>query len=130
MAVLDDLAKSFNNEVGNQMKLLLEMKHIYQKVTLDVAKLLADYNIKSDEDRKYFNAYVDEYGLSPSLDQSSIVERNSTYTPTPVLLLRNVKLFCTVCGARETYAPIWFKDITNEIRITRHSQSTICLSHS
>ena len=30
------------------------------------------------------------------------------------LVVENVKLFCSECGSREVFVPVWYQDLTNE----------------
>jgi hypothetical protein len=115
-----NFVQSLSREAGDHLKILLETKHMYQKVSIDLQRLLAEAEtfVPGDEKKRFQSAVASavEWPLSPATDQLYLAESNGAQTPIPILLLRNVKLFCSKCDSRETYAPIWFSDITNELR--------------
>ena len=39
-----------------------------------------------------------------------------TAQPSLTLLLENPKLFCVKCGTSEVFSPVWYYDLTNELR--------------
>jgi hypothetical protein len=115
----------FSAFAAERLKLLLETKHLYQKVSLLPEELLASLS----------PARVEKQVMAPIVieDEKDLFERqaaaffqgrlsitekqlfDTTNRPTPCLVVGNVKLFCSTCGGREAFRPIWFSDVTNEL---------------
>jgi hypothetical protein len=98
-------------------KLLLETKHLYQKVSIGIDGVVTGVQservlpgVEKEEFERLAKSFVNEK-FSPSsgmlLDQYR--------RPALCLVIGNVKLFCSKCNAREAFRPIWFSDITNEL---------------
>ncbi|MGA9206515.1 MAG: hypothetical protein WB347_01865, partial [Terriglobales bacterium] len=99
---------------------LLTHKHLYQKASFnatDVTKLIAARVLKNHKDQ--FEAdlptLIEEH-IAPGTSQIHVRPRNTQHPrPVPTLLVTNLKLFCSTCGQREAFAPIWYNDITNSM---------------
>src|SRR6266542_4744304 len=106
-----------NKTVADQLQFLLEKKHLYQSITIDIKPILglgASYTDRGRDDRAV-SQLLDRARLSPSDQPSFVANTDGTQTPDFQLLLNHVKLFCKKCDSREAFVPIWFRDITNEL---------------
>lgn len=116
----DALAKAVNDDLTKSYKELIETKHLYQSATIEFeshcAALLAKVTLACDKES--FARYVttayhtslflseeQQYGVDPSF--------GSNYS-TLGLVLDNVKLFCSVCKAVETFSPASYSDIMSD----------------
>jgi hypothetical protein len=110
-----------NDQLATQVKVLLEEKHLYQKVMVNPDPI-------EDEIMRHVVA-----------DSQSVVRleirkiRRNRLTPTsggnlrlvpvsggpeeviPALPLSNVRLFCKTCKERNIFAPVWYYDVSNEL---------------
>jgi len=117
-ALRDVLIKNVSREAGKALKTLLEEKHIYQQVAIDVKGLIAAWvakvkplGVMEDEDE------FDNEHFSLSDRQLARVERGvPVEVPVLTLIVENPKLFCSPCGEREVFRPVWYRDVLNELR--------------
>lgn len=121
-----------------QLRLLLETKHLYQKVSLQPNELLAELappfpkkdslgHIGEDENetfRRLASAFLDE-----RLTVSDKLVFNDKKRPVRCLVVGNVKLFCAKCSGKEAFRPIWFQDVTSQIQLL-YQQQTIVVTPS
>jgi hypothetical protein len=123
-----NLVHSVNQSLKEQFKLLLEEKHLYQSVdAVDFSQIYDTLSkmILMDRDKYDFQQFANGLHyepITPSEQQLFIAlpgSGNRKY-PKLILLLLNVKLYCSNCKTRETFSPTWQVDATNEI-IQRHS---------
>ena len=114
-----------NTTIAQQLKILLETKHLYQSVSIDPlphAERLKD-GIEEGE-KKIFASELALFVRSAQLTASPqpiFTQEGSTQSPVLTLLIGNVKTFCDKCSARETFIPIWHVELSNSIR----QQSTV-----
>jgi hypothetical protein len=116
------LVHHVNNSIKGQFKVLLEEKHLYQSViALDFPQLLSSLSrrILLDAQRYAFQRFAEEVS-----EERMIVSEQQLFStsnlPQLVLLLQNVKLYCSTCKTRETFSPTWYKDATDGI-MERHN---------
>jgi len=115
------IADRIVTEWSAQLKSLLETKHLYQKVEVNIPQIRASM-------RESINA-----GILVHIDQAIDVWENRplealmtrttenisvgnaiTQVLKPTLLVTNIKLFCTHCGDSEVFYPVWARDVTSE----------------
>jgi hypothetical protein len=116
------IIERLNGEIAEQVKVLFETKHLYQKVTVDPLPVFTAFENKIyGEDRDLFQETRDAFlkatfALTPS--DREIIEEPKEGRPaaTPLLLLKSVKLFCQRCDSREASRPVWWSDATSELR--------------
>jgi hypothetical protein len=117
------LTRELVSVAAEALKTLLETKHLYQKVAIDIetAILKVGGHVVGDE----FDSFIEIARAARQTSHFTVSSQQLFYTteqrggveaPVLVLLLRNVKIFCDKCGARETFAPVWYIDAINEIR--------------
>ena len=101
--------------------MLLEAKHLYQKVTIDVSSIASGIrrHIKPQDAARfnYFDTAIAEFAagkFAPAFSPLLAVQRVGPDTPIATLVLKNVKLYCTQCESSEVYQPIWFTDAATE----------------
>jgi hypothetical protein len=113
-----------------QLKLLLETKHLYQKVSLQPDELLAELappipgpsplgrigENENDTFQQWASGFLDE-----RLTVSETLVFDNKH-PVRCLVVTNVKLFCAKCDCKEAFRPIWVEDVTNQIRLLHHQQ--------
>ena len=118
------------NRAGEQaLKTLLETKHLYQKIEIDAGSLLS--GIRGRLDAKQLPLFEDTLRdiletlrFTPSSQELSVIPKGGLEWPIPVLLIKNVKLFCSDCNGREVFSPVLYQDATNEIlKLRRHDGS-------
>ena len=114
-----------NQRITEQLKMLLETKHLYQRVVIETQNVLEalDVQIVGEADNLRFTGWrlgeVPRMILTPSDAELSLTEKGSNPSPVLCLIVGNVKLFCTKCDGREVFSPIHYLDVTNEIRKLR-----------
>lgn len=114
--ILQDLA-------SKQLKILLENKHLYQRVSFELKKEVE--SLQSEvipSEVSLFQAFVRDglpnERLAPSSQRLFTASKGSQEGPVEVssLMIGNVKLFCSACKEREIFSPLWYRDIHNELR--------------
>jgi len=93
----------------NALKTLIEAKHIYQRITIDVSAQFSEVLANTVEPHR------------PQLHAQAAQTINARVTLVraipappgvePCLAVENVKTFCENCDSREVAAPVWYKDI-------------------
>ncbi len=111
------LMVAFNRFLAEQLKLLLETKHLYQKLVLDPKPIVHKYRdmvwgLVGERDA-FENTFNRDFSGHLTLADKQLL--NDRGKPIPSLIVGNVKLFCGTCDAREAFRPIWFSDITNSL---------------
>jgi hypothetical protein len=114
----DELIKTISRVLANQLRVLLEEKHIYQQIVVDAPTMIATWA-----------ASVHSMGPSVQVDDGEFVKQrfkisaqqafamavNSVPSgPWLTLIVGNVKLFCSKCDEREVFSPVWFAEMGNE----------------
>jgi hypothetical protein len=118
-----------STQATEELKRLLEDKHLYQKFALDMAEVVGKLtkNVSAGPHRDRFSVWVrnelPEEKFSVLLHQLSMVPRVSTATQTPPQLwitLPHPSLYCNSkgCKRRETFTPIWFTELTQAMATT------------
>jgi len=120
--------ESIVNEWSEKLKLLLETKHLYQSVVVDVLKakqLIVNEIVPGIA--AHVDAGVDPWLRRPLEGAMVIVKENvmignqTVNVVKPELLVSNVKLFCGVCKSCEVYYPLWIRDVTPECKDPRNN---------
>jgi hypothetical protein len=106
----------FNNFIAEQLRLLFETKHLYQKLSIapdEIYTTLIQAMPAVPAFKEDFANRVRQFTGA----KFTVADRPLTATgkPIPCLVVGNVKLFCSKCDTREAFRPIWFSEITNEI---------------
>ena len=115
MGPYDVFSRLFSVFTGEQLKILLETKHLYQKVSIQPNATIeqAVKNVSPMHQR----STIEE--IDRALQGHIRLTENATFSGANSLDLwlpvKNVKLFCTKCGAREAFRPISYADITGEL---------------
>jgi hypothetical protein len=121
----DETIRRLNIAAGNALKLLLETKHIYQKVEIEANEVCSEVQGLTEKDHHPFlvrwrSDFLAEPMLIASTEQLREVPRTGGLPKIVLtLLLYNVKLFCSRCESSEAFAPVWYTELTNEI--AKHS---------
>lgn len=107
-----------NKAIADEFKILLEQKHVYQKVEIGAPAIFSE--VKADLSTAYtneFDAKLQKISTEFALSSSEFSLRQPL-GKSPMLLLNpvNVSLFCRSCDRREAHRPIWYKDATEELR--------------
>jgi hypothetical protein len=108
------LIASLNLEIRNWLKILLEEKHLYQKVVIDAdaivkkirAEVVSAYLPEFDEQVQKTLGSVLLSGQMDATIEAYYQREFSTFRP------ENVKLFCAACDRREAFSPLWQTDAT------------------
>jgi hypothetical protein len=123
IALIDDTVTALATE---QLKLLLETKHLYQRVSIDpterIAALCADFVYTDQPARvpKYL-AELATATLTLGAEKAIPIHRDGSLgegTSSPAIGFANVKMHCSACKGREAFAPTWMRDIDHETENT------------
>jgi len=116
---------------AGQLRLLLETKHLYQKVSLQPDELLVELAPSAptksplgqvgENENETFQTLASSFLDEKLVVSDRLVRENKQ--PVRCLVVGNVKLFCTKCGGKEAFRPIWFEDVTNQIRLLYYQQN-------
>jgi hypothetical protein len=109
----------------DQLRLLLETKHLYQKVSLQPDEILSSLMppepspavlglIGAESEKSLFLSLASAF-LSQDLTVADKLVYDKDRKPMRCLVVRNVKLFCATCEGREVFRPIWFVDVTKQM---------------
>jgi hypothetical protein len=119
-----ELVPRLNQRIAEQLKILIESKHLYQKVRIDPQQIVEELQekltqiergtLKQQADRLLATAL-----LIPATEELYAAEKTGGQSPIPTLRVDNVKLFCSSCDRREAYVPVHFMDAANELRRAR-----------
>jgi len=114
------LIEDLNRQARDQLKLLLETKHLYQKVTIDVEKIIGEISQLVNEAvvRKQFQhdlMQIPSLRFTPTDRPLKFEKEWGSSVSTLQLLLSNVKVFCDECKSREVFSPIWFLDVASAL---------------
>jgi hypothetical protein len=127
--IASDAYRKFRYQViqfaNEQLKLLLETKHLYQKVSLQSDAILAALtpvepattplgHIGPSEKTEFEKLVLGFVSQSLKLGYELLYE-DKPQQLIRCLVVSNVKLFCAKCDGREVFRPIWFTDVTNEM---------------
>jgi hypothetical protein len=112
-----------SDHASAQLKLLLETKHLYQRVSIDpvnqLTGILSEFDAAGRTSvEKYMKDVLPGEDFLASAGRLRAVSRTTTEPPVEMLclLIGNVKLLCTSCGERELFSPLWYRDLHNELR--------------
>jgi len=111
-------------KASQELKNLIENKHLYQKVDISPTDILAT-EVKNENHSGEKENLIrwgkeelprDRFALAQS--QLFTASRATAELP-PILTLAlcHLSLFCKHCGRREAFAPAWYRDVSNEIRV-------------
>jgi hypothetical protein len=112
-----------SDHASAQLKLLLETKHLYPRLSIDptskLLPVLAEFDpaVRTSVEEFVKDVLPGEQFLA-SAGRLSAVSKTSTEPPEEMLclLIGNVKLLCSSCGERELFSPVWYRDLHNELR--------------
>jgi hypothetical protein len=109
--------------ISDALVILLETKHLYQKVNIDLESALAKVRVQvmSPYD-SYFKPGT--YGYRNSNFQIGERARGASFN-SPGILLQNLKIFCVICDTAEAFTPLWHKELSSEIVATKPSNPTL-----
>lgn len=115
--------------IRDQAKVLLEEKHLYQSVEaveFDQIAQSISRRIPMDNVKVAFEKLVRDVTASPIIVSETIsFTREKPLELT--LLLQNVKLYCSRCGERETFSPVWYTDATRGLRERNSSDHRVAI---
>src|ERR1035437_661705 len=133
----DDAFNKFRFEVSSftekQLKLLLETKHVYQKVSIQPDEILTNLTPPDrsstisglvpviDETSEFEGLAANFLGKSLIITERLLFEDIPPH-PRRCLVVGNVKLFCKKCEGREAFRPIGFSDVTLSLRVKYEEQ--------
>jgi len=109
--------------ISESLVTLLETKHLYQKVTIDLESSLEKTreqlmaHIQNDFKPNTYAYRSANFGLAERARVAGLT--------TPAILLQNLKLFCSICDRAEAFGPLWYKELSSEILATKHTNPTL-----
>ncbi len=97
-----------------QLKVLLETRHLYQKLAIDVGPIQARLKegVIVAEKQSFDNLVKRELAGAFAVSEKQLSAQGGN-RPLLTLILGNVKLFCAKCDSREAFRPVWFLDVTS-----------------
>lgn len=111
-----------NEHLQAQLKLLLEERHLYQKVAIDPAALASEILSRTGQSTRVIveqeiNRLLDWRPLPAAGSGLLIAQRNEPTLAVPTFILPRVRLVCAgpKCGGRQTFKAVWYQDATNEV---------------
>jgi hypothetical protein len=117
---VNEFTRLLNEQLSTQVKLLLEDRHLYQKVTIDVDRIrseilkrIYEHDLEWAEER--IASLLNERLVLTSGSGVMLVPRGEAPKPTPMLALPAVRLFCGTCSERHVFKPVWYQDATQEM---------------
>jgi|ERR1019366_1611121 hypothetical protein len=110
-----------NAEIEKKFQSLLETKHLYQKAAIEWEAIVTTVEKGVHPSyRSVFHAHikgVPHMPFTPVTQVHLIQPQANNLGQVPlVLLLKNVTMFCRECDRREAFRPIWFKDVSAELK--------------
>ena len=107
-----------NQLASERLKDLLEKKHLYQKVSLDLSETIAAIRPRvHPSNANAFNTWLNDLQrqrLILSTGPLRVASRDGAEEEFPTLILQNLKLYTRKCQRREAFVPAWFVDFANE----------------
>jgi hypothetical protein len=118
--------KWLSKKAADELRVLLETKHLYQKVDLNPKGFATELSLQIHPNHQsYFSAWMAHdipkraFVLEPQLTPAENYAAQSIR-----LKLPNLSLFCKICDRREAFAPVWHTDLVGEIRMEINSGKT------
>lgn len=127
--------ESLNTKASEELKNLLENKHLYQNVSINAADILKQHIDASREPN--VREYLAYWGAKELPKVRFVLSSSALYLISKessardlqlTLVPPNASLFCGSCGRREAFAPVWYSDAANEIaKLNRNAPRPISL---
>ncbi len=99
-------------KASQELKSLLENKHLYQHVTINAGEILKQ-QIEA-ENQTNLKIYLGKWATE-ELPKMRFMLTNQPVKDALTLALPNASLFCRYCQRREAFAPIWSADVGSPI---------------
>jgi len=116
--------REFNRLAAEKLKVLLETKHLYQKLSIDTRDLLNRFKPQlHTSEWNSFEMLVARF-LGGKFSVTDKTPKDDE-PPTLTLLVGNVKLFCSACKAREAFRPILLSDVTWQLVSAKSTHQVI-----
>lgn len=103
----DRVIVKLNRALAESLRTLIETKHLYQRVKVDLVGIAGDASGAIPERLYNQNIVVADVSFE-TLDSTGS-------SNTLILGVGNVKTFCTKCDSREVAAPVWCRNLNSEI---------------
>ncbi len=96
------LGRQLNQAVADQLKILLETKHLYQSVSVNFTAIAAPISkgIVLHNHKTLFERLTRELNEAPLMPSEKLLVSADEAHYLPTLLLQNVKLYCPSCKQR------------------------------
>jgi hypothetical protein len=103
------------------VKLLLDTKHLYQKVEIQYAETAQAlhkrvYYDHKDDFARWVNETLPREQFVLELHLTDIARLAAEIKTAILLILPHLSLVCKKCGRREAFTPVWHADLISEIR--------------
>jgi len=117
-----EVYKRLNAKATEELKNLLEQKHLYQSVSIDPSAFVAEIGdgVGPTESAKHDfmiwggrDLVKEQFAFN--LHLVPIPRDSSLPLPQLRITLPHASLYCRVCKRRETFTPVWFTDASNEL---------------
>jgi hypothetical protein len=124
------LAREVNHAIAEKLKELLETKHLYQNVVVDVGALIEKFHkqLLLENEKLALRKFATEVlGLNLVASESEVYPIDHKNYTLPTLILQNVKLYCSRCKQRETFSPTSSLDATKDVADRRKTSPRTAL---
>src|SRR5712692_8168806 len=99
-------------KASQELKNLLENKHLYQHVSINAAEILKQQIDAQEHPSLKISLFQ---WSAKELPKVRFILAHQQQANAPTLVLPNASLFCRTCGRREAFAPIWSADVGSPI---------------
>jgi hypothetical protein len=111
-----------SQKLGEELRTLLEERHLYQTVKIDPKKIMSEglVNVAGLQAKITFTHWVkNDLKDAPFVvdDHQSYAFNSAGKRASLTLIVNHVSLFCARCKRREAFAPLWFTDTIEQIRL-------------
>jgi len=110
----------FNSHITEQIKNLLEQKHLYQHFSVDPEPIKNEVisrsfgNIHTFSENAIRRMLLERLRPSPTERFLTSADNVRQEHIELMLVLPSVRWYCTTCGERSVFQPIWYQDLANE----------------
>jgi hypothetical protein len=124
------VVRNVNDALSEQFKLLLETKHLYQKVSISFDEIV------SVGRKRVFSGVQDRFDirlrdLPKSILLSEVhvhaLERPGQIIDLLLIIATNIKIYCEKCSRIEAFKPIWWTEAANELHKPSYRENRIKL---
>ncbi len=123
-----EILLQLSTKASQELKNLLEQRHLYQKVDIDPASIVERrlQQLHHDVNGERLASWAkkdlpkERFTLAPQQISVALSSAPSVQVPRLTLIVLHVSLFCRECQRREAFAPLWYTDAMEPMRKVGH----------